>query len=266
MAYMLRPRYVAAYAYDPRTSDHSIPVEANFPVNLIIFDVDGTLVDSQNIIVEAQCRAFLQHGLEPPTREQALAIVGLSLHEAFTALVGPEGPVAAIAESYRFAFANLRSGGFHEPLFAGIDTVLRKLAARPHTLIGIATGKSQRGVRHLVEREGWHGLFTTIQTADDAPSKPHPAMILQAMAAAGASPERTVMIGDSTYDMEMARAAGTDGIGVSWGYHSPEALVRAGAQNIVGSVVELEAELERMLGPAPVMGSQPGDEAPISKL
>jgi len=233
-------------------------------LRLIIFDVDGTLVDSQNIIVEAQRRAFLQHDLEPPTREQALAIVGLSLHEAFTTLVGPKGPVSAIAESYRRAFADLRTGGYHEPLFSGIDAVLRRLAAHPDTMLGIATGKSQRGVRHLLEREGWHDLFATIQTADDAPSKPHPGMILQALAATGILPEEAVMVGDSTYDMEMARAAGIDVIGVSWGYHFPEALIEAGARRIVETVPDLEAELVAVLAQHQPAASQPDGTAPIS--
>jgi phosphoglycolate phosphatase len=132
-------------------------------------------------------------------------------------------------------------------------------------MLGVATGKSQRGVRHLVEREAWHDFFATIQTADDAPSKPHPAMILQALAATGALPERAVMIGDSTYDMEMARAAGIDVIGVSWGYHPPEALMQAGARRIVGSVADLETELEAMCGSHRRAGSKPGNAAPISR-
>ena len=114
--------------------------------------------------------------------------------------------------------------------------------------LGIATGKSQRGVRILLEREGWAGLFATIQTADDAPSKPHPAMVRQAMAAVGAKPSDTVMVGDSTFDMAMARAAGATAIGVSWGYHRVEALRETGAEAIVSSYAELRQALASRLG------------------
>jgi phosphoglycolate phosphatase len=213
-------------------------------VNLIVFDVDGTLVDSQTLIVAAQRETFLKHGLEPPTRERSLSIVGLSLPEAFTALVGPDGPVESLVEGYRQAFARLRTDpAYHEPLFPGAAAVLTELAGRADAVLGIATGKSRRGVAHLLARHGWDRLFATIQTADDAPSKPHPGMLEQAMAEVGASPGASVMIGDSTFDMVMARSAGMDAIGVSWGYHEAGALRDAGAQAIVDSYAELHARL-----------------------
>lgn len=209
-----------------------------------MFDVDGTLVDSQNLIVAAQREAFAAQGLEPPSRERALSIVGLSLQEAFTVLVGPEGPVEALAEGYRHAFGRLRADpAYHEPLFAGAGELLAELGRRKEVRLGIATGKSRRGVAHLLERHGWGRLFTTIQTADDAPSKPHPAMLEQAMAAAGAGPARTVMIGDSTFDMSMARSASVTAIGVSWGYHPVEVLRQAGADAIVDSYAALRHHL-----------------------
>jgi len=207
---------------------------------LIIFDVDGTLVDSQDLIVAAQHDAFQAHGIEPPSRERALSIVGLSLREAFIALVGPESPVDSLAERYKAAFARLRADpDCHEPLFPGAAEALRRLSEREDVTLGIATGKSRRGVAHLIERHGWESLFATIQTADDAPSKPHPAMVEQAMQETGARPDETVMVGDSTFDMAMARAAGAGAIGVAWGYHRPEALSAAGAQRIVRSFDEL---------------------------
>src|SRR4051812_44704702 len=148
------------------------------PLKLIIFDVDGTLVDSQNLLVAAQRETFLKHGLTPPSRERSLSIVGLSLVKAFEVLAGPEGPAESLAEGYRQAFQRLRAeAAYEEPLFPGAAELLLELAARNDAVLGIATGKSRRGVAHLLERHGWERIFATIQTADDAPSKPDPGMI-----------------------------------------------------------------------------------------
>jgi phosphoglycolate phosphatase len=223
--------------------------EAGLKLKLVLFDVDGTLVDSQNIIVAAQRMAFSAHGLEPPSRELSLSIVGLSLIEAFTVLVGRKGAVEGLAEAYRDAFATLRQDPANaEPLFPGAGECLDCLSGREDVLLGIATGKSRRGVAHLLERHGWHDVFATVQTADDAPSKPHPAMILQAMEELGAAPEDTVMIGDSSYDMAMARAAGVLPVGVSWGFQPVAALTKAGAGRIVHSYAELDPVLLDILG------------------
>ncbi len=213
-------------------------------MKLVIFDVDGTLIDSQGIIVAAQVEAFTGLGLVPPTRERALSIVGLSLPEAFTALVGATGPVTPLIEAYKAAFQTLRAEGrYAEPLFPGALATLARLAARPDVRLGIATGKSRRGVDHLLARHGWETRFSTIQTADDAPSKPHPAMIAQALAETGVAATDAVMVGDSTYDMAMARAAQVGALGVAWGYHAPDRLVRAGAETIVADYPALDALL-----------------------
>ena len=164
----------------------------------------------------------------------------MSLHESFTALAGPDGPVESLADGYREAFARLRADpAMHEPLYPGVLDFLAAMRARDDVRLGIATGKSRRGVAHLVERHGWDRLFATIQTSDDAPSKPHPAMLVQAMAETGAEPARTVMIGDSTYDMMMARGAHVGAVGVAWGYHPPDGLQAAGADTIVPSCAAL---------------------------
>ena len=216
-------------------------------MKLIVFDVDGTLVDSQDLIVAAQRAAFLAHGLEPPTRERSLSIVGLSLVQAMRVLV-PDGPAESLAEGYKTAFQRLRADpAYREPLFPGAAELLAELSGRDEVVLGIATGKSRRGVAHLLARHGWEGVFATIQTADDHPSKPHPAMLEQALAETGAAPRDSVMIGDSTFDMAMARGAGIGAVGVSWGYHRPEALRETGAEAIVGSYRELRDHLRRTI-------------------
>ncbi|TDR94335.1 HAD-IA family hydrolase [Enterovirga rhinocerotis] len=209
-------------------------------MQLVVLDVDGTLVDSQALIVEAQRRAFSACGLEPPTRERSLSIVGLSLREAFLVLVGPSGPYERLGEEYKLAFQALRTDpAWHEPLFPGIEAMVARLARSDRFLLGIATGKSRRGVDYLVRRHGWDGLFSTIQTADDAPSKPHPAMLRQALAEAGVAAEDAVMVGDTTFDMAMARAAGVRAIGVTWGYHPLAALEEAGAEILISRIEDL---------------------------
>ena len=128
-----------------------------------------------------------------------------------------------------------------EPLFPGVVELLAGLSQRPATVLGIATGKSRRGADYAIERHGWAALFATTQTADDAISKPHPEMILRAMAETGASPERTLMVGDSTFDMEMAVAAGVTPVAVSWGFQPVAALQAAGARHVIESCAELTA-------------------------
>lgn len=213
-------------------------------MQLVVLDVDGTLVDSQALIVEAQRQAFAACGLPAPTRERSLSIVGLSLVEAFTALVGPAGPVEDLAEAYRVGFGRLRQDpAWGEPLFPGVEATIGQLANRRDVTLGIATGKSRRGVTYLVERFGWQHVFATVQTADDAPSKPHPAMLRQAMAETGIPPDATAMIGDTSFDMLMAIAAGVRPIGVSWGYHPVPALREAGASVIIDRIGGLPGEL-----------------------
>ena len=211
-------------------------------VKLIVFDVDGTLVDSQHLIVAAQGMAFAEHGLAAPSRTESLSVVGLSLPQAFRRLVGEDGPIEGLSESYKRAFNILRlDPNYEEPLFPGMGELVARLHARDDVRLGIATGKARRGVDRLIETHGWAGWFATTQSADDAPSKPDPAMLVQAMAAAGAEPGATMMIGDTTYDMAMAVSAGVAAIGVAWGYHPVGALFGAGASIVVDSAAALGA-------------------------
>lgn len=202
---------------------------------LAIFDCDGTLVDSQHNIVMAMDNAFAAARLDPPGRQATLRVVGLSLVEAMqTLLPEAEGKMhQAMAEHYKQAFWRLRDNGLvEEPLYDGIADAIDALEA-DGWLLGVATGKSDRGLALCLEYHGLTKRFVTLQTADRHPSKPHPSMIATAIAEAGASPETTVMIGDTSFDMLMARAANVRAVGVSWGYHSAGDLHAAGAHVVV---------------------------------
>ncbi len=205
-------------------------------MKLIIFDVDGTLVDSQAHIVAAMEFAFARVGIELPVRDALLSIVGLSLPEAMSKLCPQASPseIDALVDGYRASYAELRiQMKDAAPFYPYAEDVLEDLSNRDDVLLGMATGKSRRGVRHIIEAHQLDRVFVTTQTADTHPSKPHPSMLMDAMAEAGVEAADTVMIGDTTYDMEMAGNAGIAGIGVAWGYHSVSALEGVGATQTV---------------------------------
>lgn len=221
------------------------------PARLVIFDVDGTLVDSQDLIVAAQGMAFASCGLLAPPRAEALSIVGLSLREAFATLAGPDAPVDRLAEAYKQAFHALRAQGREEPFFPGAREAVAALASRPDVLLGVATGKSRRGVAAILERAGWEGVFTTIQTADDNPSKPAPDMLLAALRETGMAARDAIMVGDTSFDVLMAKQAGVTPLGVDWGYHPTDALRAAGAAEIAQSFADVLAFVQRSLSREP---------------
>lgn len=217
-------------------------------LRLVIFDVDGTLVDSQAHILASMRGAFAAHGLPAPSRSATLSIVGLSLPQAMARLL-PERPnlIEGLSAAYRDSFADLRQSGdgaANSPLYPGAQVVLDALAGQPETLLAVATGKSRRGLDHLIEVHGWHGLFQSIQVGDHHPSKPHPSMIDTCLAETGVSPQMAVMVGDTSYDMEMARGAHIAGLGVGWGYHAPKELTQAGAVRVLADFAEMPAALE----------------------
>lgn len=214
------------------------------PLRLIIFDVDGTLVDSQNSIVAAMTAAFAALDMPLPPREALLGIVGLSLDVAMARLAPERDPSchARLAEAYRDSFKAGRERGDLPPLFPGARAALERLAEMPENILGIATGKSARGLTALIGAHGLDGVFTTTQVADHHPSKPHPSMIEAAMSEAGVGPEATVMIGDTSFDMDMARAARVGAIGVDWGYHPASAL--AAADRVIGDFEALPRALD----------------------
>jgi phosphoglycolate phosphatase len=191
--------------------------------------------------------AYVALGLESPSRAAVLGVVGLSLPQAFAVLAATHTPAvqSQLVMHYRSAFPHTRETMLkQDPLYPGTRETVAMLAARSDVLLGVATGKSRRGVARLFDREGWHSHFVTIQTADDNPSKPHPSMILKAMAETGVEPEHTVMIGDTSFDMEMARSAGVGAVGVAWGYHTADRLRAAGAHVVVVDAGELAAAVD----------------------
>ena len=223
-------------------------------IKLALFDCDGTLVDSGATIVSAIGETFVEHGLEAPCVQASRRAVGLSLHEAMASLApdAADDDHAALAATYRATFHRRRSEGrIEEPLYAGIVSVLDAFEA-DGWLLGVATGKSDRGLRHCLENHGIAAKFITLQTADRHPSKPNPGMALAALAEAGAAPGTSVMIGDTAYDMAMARTAGMGAVGVGWGYHEADELIAAGAHGVAqspGEVIEIARSwLERQYG------------------
>lgn len=217
-------------------------------LRLAVFDVDGTLIDSEHNIVAAMTEAWSRMELGAPDPVEVRRIIGLSLVEACAALLPWAGHEThrAVAEHYKDAFRALRLlPDTVEPLFPGVLEALAGLEAEGW-LLGLATGKSRRGVDNMLRNHGLEGRFVTIQTADDNPGKPNPGMLLRAAAETGAESADIAMIGDTTYDMLMAQSARALGVGVSWGYHSITELRQAGARVVIDSfdgLPELLADL-----------------------
>ena len=213
-------------------------------MKLAIFDMDGTLIDSQALIVGAMVSAFQRLDMLPPTRADILSIVGLSLPQAMDRLapadVTPDA-ISALVDAYRTAFIALRAetgGEASVPLYPGALDALEALASKGW-LLGVATGKARRGVDHVFAAHGLGHFFSTVQTADGHPSKPHPSMIETALFETGVAQSDAIMIGDTTFDIEMGCAAGVRSIGVTWGYHPQAQLRQAGASDILTHFDEL---------------------------
>lgn len=214
-------------------------------MRLVVFDVDGTLVDSQADIVASMSAAFAAVGRDAPARNDILSIVGLSLPMAMQTLA-PGAEHTRMVETYKESYAGLRraKGAESSPLYPGARDALDRLHARNDRLMGVATGKSKRGLDSLIDAHGLDGYFFTRQVADFHPSKPHPAMLQAALADAGVDAADAVMVGDTSFDAHMARAAGVPFIGVSWGYHPAHVL--EGAETVLSDFSELDAALAEL--------------------
>jgi phosphoglycolate phosphatase len=215
---------------------------------LVVFDLDGTLIDSQRIILATMAAAFAALDRPAPPAAEVLAIVGLSLPVAMATLAPWATPdeIAALVAAY-LAHYDLDGGPSPAaPLYPGARSALERLAAQPGTLLGVATGKERRGLDHALASHGLGHFFATFQTADGHPSKPHPAMLRAALAETGCAPGRAVMVGDTEFDVAMGRAAGLAAIGVAWGYHPRARLVAAGADLVIDAFDALDDALETL--------------------
>jgi len=209
-------------------------------VKLVVFDFDGTLVDSRKLISESNRVVFGEFGFAVPSEADSFALVGLSLDLVLARLIGPDAPVERMLAAYRRVVLQLRAdAALAEAPFDGAAELLRELSAHPDVRLGIATAHVLHTLAPALQRFGWQDYFCTLQTADTAPSKPHPGMLLQALSEADVAAADAVMVGDTTFDIEMACAAGVRGVAVSWGYHRPDRLHAAGAARVVYTMTEL---------------------------
>ena len=216
---------------------------------LAVFDMDGTLVDSQHAIAAAMAEAFLASNLAAPPVAAVRRVVGLSLGPAIARLapgLGAAG-LAALEGRAKDAFSTRGAAGVEaEMVFEGAIEALDGLGAAGW-ILGIATGKSAHGLRETLDRFDLAGRFVTLQTADQGPGKPAPDMLHRAMAEAGVEAGATVMIGDTSFDMAMAGAARVAALGVTWGYHDEHELVAAGAARIIAKFDDLHLAVDAMV-------------------
>lgn len=217
-------------------------------LSLVVFDIDGTLVDSGALILEVFSRTFETLGQPPAEPQAVLSLLGLSLPVLMRQLLpgADEATIEKAITVHKEGFVALRRerGPAAAPLFDGAKAEIERLAAIPEVLIGAATGMARRGLDHVLSVHAFERHFVTRQTADGHPSKPHPSMLETALAETGVEQGRAVMVGDTTYDMEMAANAGIAGIGVSWGHHAPGALLAAGARVVVDDFAALGRALD----------------------
>ncbi|SIQ04208.1 phosphoglycolate phosphatase [Rhizobium sp. RU20A] len=217
-------------------------------MRLVLFDCDGTLVDSGRLIHEVMRRTFLAYRLPEPDYAATKSIIGLTLDIAIARIAGRphvDDEVLSMTQHYKDIYGGVRATpGFQEPLYAGIGDMMAALAGNDGLVLGAVTGKSRRGLNLISQAHGFEKTFFVSRTADDCPSKPHPAMVSECCADAGIDAARTIVIGDSVYDMQMAVNAGAIPLGVSWGYGGVADLADAGARHIVRTPGEIIDWLE----------------------
>lgn len=212
----------------------------NKQFDLIVFDWDGTLMDSEAKIVRCIQAAAADVGIADIGKDAIRNIIGLGLTEAMKVLYPDQSAQRRLqlVERYRKHFLELDATPM--PLFPGVASGLEKLRAQGY-LLAIATGKARRGLNRVLDETGMRHLFASSRCADETQSKPHPQMLKEILDETGIAPTRALMVGDTVYDMEMARQAQVAGLGVSYGVHARERLLECGARACVDSFPEVYA-------------------------
>lgn len=219
------------------------------PPKLVLFDCDGTLVDSQHSIIEAMDITCKTYKLPPLSRESIRRVIGLPLENAIAHFYKdlPREAHYEMADTYRKHFKEMRlKAQVQEPLFDDIFELIETFHEKGW-ILGIATGKAMRGLIPTLQTHGLEKYFSTLQTPDTARGKPHPDMVFNAMSETGIAANDTIVIGDTTYDIEMAGHAHVKSVGVSWGYHDPHDLLDAGAHKVVDCCEELHQTVKSLL-------------------
>ena len=218
-------------------------------MRLIVFDLDGTLVDSEALIVASVTEAFRAVNEPVPDVGAIRAISGITARDALAILApgADEARVDVLLESYVDHY-HRRSAASIEPLFEGALELLDRLQASPETILAVATGKGYAGAVTLLERHGIIDRFNSIETLTHNRGKPDPEMVHTAMNKAGVDAAHTVMLGDTVHDMRMAKAAGVKALGVAWGYHEAADLELAGADIVVRGFSEVDARIDELVG------------------
>lgn len=215
-------------------------------MKLVLFDCDGTLVDSAHVIHRCMQASFADHGFTPPSLSETKSIIGLSLHDAIAILLKGQKsstgkiPLDKMVQDYKDHFFRIRTAeNLLEPLYDGIRDLLDLLKKQDNLILGVVTGKSTRGLHAILDGHDLRDHFLPIRTADDCPSKPHPAMVSECCHEVGIDPASTYVIGDSTFDIDMAHHAKATSIGVDWGYASVADLTKSGAHHIISAPAEI---------------------------
>ncbi|VAX07530.1 Similar to phosphoglycolate phosphatase, clustered with ribosomal large subunit pseudouridine synthase C [hydrothermal vent metagenome] len=219
-------------------------IEIHQATQLIVFDWDGTLMDSEARIVDCMRASIEDLSLAPRTRQQMTEIIGLGLAEAL-AILYPEGTAAqhtALTDRYRYHFVEVNQTP--SALFPGVETMLAELNAQGHFL-AVATGKGRRGLDRVLEETNTGQYFHTTRCADESFSKPHPQMLQEIMDSLGVESNDTLMIGDTEYDLQMANNASVQSLAVSYGVHHLERLLNCNPLDCVDDISALRHWLQR---------------------
>lgn len=211
-------------------------------MKLVLFDCDGTLIDSAAVIHASMEKTFVEAGYAVPDISQTKSVIGLTLDIALARMLERDidEQIRHMVGRYKHHSLTMRAvQDCHEPFYEGVWEVLHELRRIDDVLLGVVTGKSRRGLDNLIAKHELEAAITASRTADECPSKPHPAMVLECCAETGMHPGQTIVIGDAVYDMQMAVNAGAMAVGVNWGYSNEKALAAAGADHVVGDPSEL---------------------------